>query len=232
MKNWFRRHWKHLLIVIVALAVVAGAIGGIMSKIDQLQAELRQAQEENAQLWEEKTQCEKENAQLRDEITELSTAPNISVEKWVRVDGDCAWQKEISAEKGDWISVRIVVNVTRTINNVWVRDAALATSGPWAAVQDLKVDGVPFVGNIAQGISLGKLTDKSREITFRAQLSKSTYRYFCGENILENIAEAGDCGFQATASARIIVNIKCVSPPPSCCEPAEPEIRPPTVITR
>lgn len=156
--------------------------------------------------------------------------PTITIEKWVKPDCWCEWQREISVQKGDWIQVRIVVNVTGTMDHVWVRDAALAR-GPWTKVQELRVDGVLIGGDITEGISLGELKDESREITFRAQLSKSTYRYNCGVNVLENVAEAGDCGYQVKASARIIVNVKCVTPPSSCCEPKPPAVKPPTVIT-
>jgi len=114
------------------------------------------------------------------------------------------------------------------MNNVWVKDAGLA-SDLWTRVRDLQVDGAPFSGDIREGISLGKLTDESKEIRFKAQLTKSSYRYNCGENILENWAEAGDCGFpQASEPTRIMVKVHCS---PSGGGDKETEVRPPEVHT-
>ena len=154
--------------------------------------------------------------------------PTLSIEKWVQNAGcKCGWQKEVSAQKGDWIEFKIVINVTQTMDNVLVRDAGLAKD-PWTRVQDLRVNGDPVSGNIKEGISLGRLTDESREITFRAQLSKSTHRYdHCGINLLENIAEAGRCAFEVEASVRILVDVYCR---PSE-EDEESEIEAPKVVT-
>ena len=167
------------------------------------------------------------------ECPSCPVAPTLTIEKWIQdADCNCGWQKEISAEKGDWIKVKVTVNVTGTMNNVWVKDAALVRD-PWSRVRDLEVNGVAVSGDIADGISLGKLTDESREITFCVELSKSNRRYSCGVNTLENVAEAGDCGYQqAAASVKVIVDVYC--PPASYCkEPEEPEEEnePPEVVT-
>lgn len=154
----------------------------------------------------------------------------ITIEKWVQnTNCACGWQKSISAEKGDWIMFRIVVNVTQTMKNVWVRDVSLV-SGPWARTQELQVDGVPISGDIAERISLGELTNESKEITFQAQLSKSIRRYDrCGINILNNLAEAGNCGFEVEASTNITVDVYCA--PKSRDSDEEDEIRAPKVKT-
>jgi hypothetical protein len=161
--------------------------------------------------------------------------PTISIEKWVQNEAcDSGWQKEISAKKGDWIRVKVTVNVTGTMDPVWVRVPALA-GDPWARIQNLEVDGVSVSGDIAEGISLGELTDESREITFRIELSKATYRYpSCGENILESVAETGDCSFEDAESdvVQITVDVYCAPRSRDSKDKEEDEDEGPTVITR
>lgn len=124
---------------------------------------------------------------------------------------------------------RIVVNVTQTMKNVWVRDVGLA-SGPWTKIRDLQLDGIPISGDISERISLGELTDESKEITFQVQLSKSTRRYDrCGINVLNNLAEAGSCGFEVEASTTITVDVYCA--PKSGDSKEEDEIGAPEVET-
>ena len=78
------------------------------------------------------------------------------------------------------------------------------------------------VGDITQGVFLGELKDESKEISLRAQLSKSTLRYSCGVNALENIVEVWSCGYKVTASASalVVVDIYCKE---ACCKPTKPD---------
>jgi hypothetical protein len=240
LRNWLEKPWSKGVKIAACLIILALVIGVILlstvwrpERVDTVEDE--SCQRELGACQNQSAEKDQEIAGLRQEIVELTTAPNISVEKWVKVNNSCGWQKEISAEKGDWIEVKIVVNVTRIASNVWVRDAGL-NEIPWSQVGDLQVDGVPFAGDgdIVEGISLGKLRDESREITFKVLLSKSTYRYDCGVNTLKNTAEAGDCGFEAAVSeaVQIIVDIHCV--PPSGdggAKEDDDEVGPPKVYT-
>ena len=238
LRNWWKGPWPKgfkiaTLLIILALVVAVALLSTVArpERVVIVEDELRQQELEVCQ----NQSIEKDRiiAGLQEELVELTTAPNISVEKWVKVDGSCCgWQKEISAEKGDWIEVKVVVNVTGTMDHVWVRDAALA-GDPWTRIQELQVDGIPFDGDVAEGISLGKLTNETKEITFKAQLSKSTYRYSCGENIIENRIEAGDCGFETAASevVQIMVDIHCAPSSGGGGGKKDDEAEGPTVIT-
>ena len=221
LRNWIT---VALVVAVILLSTVLRPERVVIVEDESCQQELAVCQEQRA----EDRQL---IAALQQEIIKLTTSPNISVEKWLKVDGDCGWQKEISAEKGDWVEFRVVVSLNGTMNNVWGRDAALARD-PWTKVQGLQVDGIPVSGDIAERISLGKLTDEAREITFKALLSKSTYRYSCGENVLENLVETGDCGFETAASevVRIMIDIHC-TPPSGGGGSEKPEIIPPEVHT-
>lgn len=149
---------------------------------------------------------------------------SLDIDKTVKSDG-CNWQKSITAEKGDWVSVRLLVVVTGTIGDVSVKDEL---KNPFLEFQNLRVNNIPHYGDIVSGISLGTLKDESREITFEVRLSPQISQYECGENILVNKAEVwGDYGYKVTSTAEITVYRYCPPPPPPCPPPCPPPIPPP-----
>lgn len=151
-------------------------------------------------------------------------SPSLDVDKTVKVDS-CNWQKSITAERGDWVTVRIYVVVTGTIGNVSVKDEL---KNPFSEFQNLRVNNIPHYGDIVSGISLGTLKNESREITFEVKLSPLASDYMCGENVLVNKAEAwSDCGYKVTSTAEVIVDRYCPPPSPPCPPPCPPPIPPP-----
>lgn len=133
-------------------------------------------------------------------------SPTLCLEKWVKLENSCCWEKTITAEKGDALIFKLEVRVTGTLNNVLVKDSSLV-GDPWVMVDDLKVDNVPYSGNIVEGINLGSLTNETKTITFRVWLCGQTSQYICGQvNVLINEAEvSAECSFQATSLVEIKV---------------------------
>ena len=222
-KDWYKIAGLFGLLAILIVAMLASMIylpaeedSSVEDRLVQAEAALEECRSELGECQSQFEDCSAELVECLAPPPSPPSQPTLEVEKWVKISGSCCWLKEISARKGDWLEFRLLVTVTGTLSNVRVKDPTL-TGDPWVRIQGLSVDNVPTGGNIVSGLTLGTMTNETKEISFRVLLCSQDGQYDCGTNVLTNTAEVvADCGYRTTSSVSVKVEIACSPRPPSC----------------
>lgn len=183
LKGWIGKWWKHILAGALAIVIILGITGMMISReveraesrcqerYEELEGRLDRDREEDSRRWEE-------NSRRLEEYLRL---PELTVERGVRVPLTEEWTDRLEAKTGRQLEFLITINSTAVAHNVWVQ-AELPSLLFYK--DNLRVDGVAFFGDVTEGVNIGTVTPcKARVVTFEVQVATASL-FPVGKNIL------------------------------------------------